>query len=107
MPKAASSRNPHRLARRPRVFISYAREDRDLANMTFDALQKAHFDPWLDTAELRGGDLWDERVPDEINAADFTLVLYSPALCRKRDSYVNKEIHLARERDALVSAVLF
>ena len=80
------------------VFISYAREDRDLATMTFDALQKAHFDPWLDTAELRGGDLWDERVHDEINAADFTLVLYSPALCRKTDSYVNKEIYLARER---------
>ena len=87
---------------RPRVFISYAREDRDLASMTFDALQKADFDPWLDTAELRGGDLWDERVSDEINAADFTLVLYSPALCRKRDSYVNKEIHLARERDLCV-----
>ena len=31
---------------------------------------------------------------------DFTLVLYSPALCRKTDSYVNKEIALARERDA-------
>ena len=87
---------------RPGVFISYAREDRDLANMTFDALRKAHFDPWLDTAELRGGDLWDERVSDEINAADFTLVLYSPALCRKTDSYVNKEIHLARERDLCV-----
>ena len=25
-------------------------------------------------------------------------MLYSPALCRKTDSYVNKEIHLARER---------
>ncbi|MDT5331099.1 MAG: hypothetical protein QOF31_2396 [Mycobacterium sp.] len=83
---------------RPHVFISYAREDGHLANITFDALQKADFDPWLDTAELRGGELWDERVHDEINAADFTLVLYSPALCRKTDSYVNKEIHLARER---------
>ena len=33
----------------PRVFISYAREDGDLASMTFDALQKANFEPWLDT----------------------------------------------------------
>ena len=30
--------------------------------------------------------------------ADFVLVIYSPALCRKTDSYVNKEIALARER---------
>ena len=36
--------------------------------------------------------MWDERIREEINAADFTLVLYSPALCRKTDSYVNKEI---------------
>ncbi len=92
---------------RPRVFISYAREDRDLANMTFDALQKANFDPWLDTAELRGGELWDERVHDEIDAADFTLVLYSPALCRKTDSYVNKEIAPGTRTRRSASAALF
>jgi hypothetical protein len=83
---------------RARVFISYAREDGDLANMTFHALRKSDFEPWLDTDAVSGGELWDERVRDELNAADFTLVLYSPALCRKTDSYVNKEIHLARER---------
>ena len=57
-----------------------------------DALQNANFEPWLDTERLSGGDLWDERIRDEIEDADFTLVLYSPALCRKTDSYVNKEI---------------
>ena len=82
----------------PRVFISYAHEDRDLACMTFDALQKANFEPWLDTDALRGGELWDERIRDELDVTDFTLVLYSPALSRKTDSYVNKEISLARER---------
>ena len=66
--------------------------------MTFDALQKANFEPWLDTDALRGGELWDERIRDELDVTDFTLVLYSPALCRKTDSYVNKEIALARER---------
>ena len=42
--------------------------------------------------------MWDERIRDEIEGADFTLVIYSPALCRKTDGYVNKEIALARER---------
>jgi hypothetical protein len=83
---------------RPRVFISYAREDGELAGMTFEALQKANFEPWWDTDALSGGEPWDERVRDELDATDFTLVLYSPALCRKTDSYVNKEIVLARER---------
>ncbi len=83
---------------RPRIFISYASEDRDIACMTFDALQRANFEPWLDTEALSGGELWDERIRDELDTTDFTLVLYSPALCRKTDSYVNKEIALARER---------
>ena len=29
-------------------------------------------------------------------------MLYTPALCRKTDSYVNKEIHLARERERCI-----
>ena len=52
----------------------------------------------MDTDTLSGGEHWDKRIPEEIKAADFTLVLYSPALCRKTDSYVNKEIHLASDR---------
>jgi hypothetical protein len=83
---------------RPRVFISYAREDRDLAGRIFDALQKADFEPWWDTNELTGGERWDERIRDELEFTDFTLVLYSPALSRKTVGYVNKEINLARER---------
>jgi hypothetical protein len=84
---------------RPHVFISYAREDGDLARRTLHALEEASFEPWLDIERLSGGERWNERICEEIKGADFTLVLYSPALCRKKDSYVNKEISLARERD--------
>ena len=80
------------------MFISYAREDGDLAARVFDALQKANFEPWLDSDALSGWRRWDERIQDELDATDFTLVLYTPAFCRKTDSYVNKEIALARER---------
>lgn len=83
---------------RPRVFISYAHEDRDLASRVFDALNKAEFEPWLDERDLDGGDEWDDRIREELDVTDFTLLLYSPALCRKTDGYVNKEIFLARER---------
>jgi len=83
---------------RPRVFISYAREDGDLSARVFDALQKAGFEPWFDKESLGGGDLWDANIREELAATDFTLVLYTPALCRKTDSYVNREINLARQR---------
>jgi hypothetical protein len=83
---------------RPRVFISYAREDGDLASRVFDALQKAYFEPWLDRESLGGGDDWDKRIEADLDASDFTLVLYTRAFCRNTDSYVNKEVALARDR---------
>jgi TIR domain/SIR2-like domain len=82
----------------PRVFISYAREDGDLAAAVFDALQKADFEPWMDTESLDGGDLWNSRIKEELDASDFTLILHTPTLSRKMDSYVNKELALARDR---------
>jgi hypothetical protein len=86
------------LGPRPRVFISYAREDGDLASRVFDALQKAYFEPWFDRESLGGGDDWNKRIEADLDASDFTLVLYTPAFCRKTDSYVNKEVALACDR---------
>ena len=86
------------LGPRPRVFISYASEDEDLASRVFDALQKAYFEPWLDRESLVGGYDWDKRIEADLDASDFTLVLYTPAFCRKTDSYVNKEVALACDR---------
>jgi hypothetical protein len=86
------------LGPRPRVFISYAREDGNLASMVFDALQKANFEPWLDKESLVGGGEWDKQIEADLDSSDFALVLYTPAFCRKNDSYVNKEIALACER---------
>jgi hypothetical protein len=89
---------PAAVGPQPRVFISYAREDGDLAARVFDALQKSHFEPWLDKEALIGGDDWDQRIQDELEATDFTLILYTPVFCRKIDSYVNREVALARRR---------
>jgi hypothetical protein len=86
------------LGPRPRVFISYAREDGALASRVFDALQKAYFEPWLDQESLQGGDDWDERIEADLEGSDFTLVLYTPSFSKKTDSYLNKEVALASER---------
>jgi hypothetical protein len=83
---------------RPRVFISYAREDSVLANSVCHVLQTSNFEPWLDKESLMGGDLWDQRIREQLEDADYVLVLYTPALSRKTDSYVNKEIALASDR---------
>jgi hypothetical protein len=86
------------LGTRPRVFISYAREDGDLAARIYETLQSAYIDPWLDRQSLEGGDDWNERIETDLDNSHFVLALYTRALCRKVDSYVNKELALAAER---------
>jgi hypothetical protein len=84
--------------RRPKVFVSYAKENDVLAETVFGALQEAGIDPWLDADRLRGGDNWDERIQEELRGVDYVLVLVTPELVRKTDGYVNTEIRLALKR---------
>ncbi len=86
------------LGPRPRVFISYAREDAELASRVFSSLQDVFFEPWLDSESLTGGEDWDRRIEADLDNSDFVLVLNTPAFSRKNDSYVNKEVALACER---------
>jgi hypothetical protein len=86
------------LGPRPHVFISYAREDSELAHRVCHILRVSNFAPWLDKASLMGGDVWDRRIRDQLEATDYVLVLCTPSLSKKTDSYVNKEIALARSR---------
>ena len=62
------------------------------------ALDTSNFEPWFDKESLTGGDLWDQRIRDQLEETDYVLVLCTPVLSRKTDSYVNREIALARDR---------
>ncbi len=86
------------VGRRPRVFICHASDDAALAARLCQALQAAHFEPWLDRQDLVGGEDWDRHIESELESTDFVLLLYSPAFAAKTDSYVNKELQLARRR---------
>ena len=83
---------------RPKVFVSYASEDEVLASRLFSALQRSQFDPWLDRDALQPGEDWNSSIEDHLSEAHYVLVLETPALAEKYDSYVNKEISLARDR---------
>ena len=101
---ALSGPQPGLPAVRPRVFISYASEDADQARRLWDGLDRAGFEVWLDKVRLEGGDRWDPAIEQAIDQSDYVLVLQSRALVAKVDSYVNKEIALARERARRVAA---
>jgi hypothetical protein len=83
---------------RPRVFVSYAREDTSLATRLFASLQNQGFTPWLDQDALRGGERWNEATEDQLRDAEYVLVLETKSLATKRVGYVNKEIAIARDQ---------
>lgn len=85
-----------------RTFICHAKEDAELAKALQSSLVERGFDAWLDAHELEGGQDWDSEIRAALDTTDFVLVIYSDALYRKTDAYVNKEIHLAIERSQRV-----
>ncbi len=82
----------------PTVFICHASEDKETARILHDKLRAGGIRPWIDQEGIRGGDQWDRLLQKTIQESDYFLVIQSNALLAKKIGYVNKEIHLAIER---------
>jgi len=48
------------------VFLSYASQDAAAAEGICEALRAAGVEVWFDQSELRGGDVWDQKIRREI-----------------------------------------
>lgn len=88
MPKATYTA-PNR-PDRPRVFLSYAREDAVEAERIFRGLREHDIDVWKDDKTLRIGEDFDRRIEDAIEAANFAVVCLSSRSVNKI-GYVQKE----------------
>jgi len=86
------------------VFISYVHEDVHIVRRLFKGMHEAGLKPWMDEVSLEGGRLWDPELEEQIESSDFVVVVMTPNLVRKTDSYVNKEIALAIERSKRIRA---
>lgn len=83
----------------PIVFLCHANEDADFAKQLARSLRANGIGVWLDKDDIRGGDDWDARVERVLaREAQYVVVLQSANLHAKQVGYVNKEIHLALER---------
>ncbi len=85
-------------ARRASVFISYERSDSDIAQRLYDELPKDRLEPWLDTECLEGGEEWNSKLEQRIQATDYALILNSRNLANKQIGYVNKEVDVLLDR---------
>jgi formylglycine-generating enzyme required for sulfatase activity len=76
------------------IFISYAREDSQIAKQLYRDLQKEEFLPWLDKENLLGGQNWPTEISKAIKKSSFFLALLSSNSLGKR-GYVQKELKIA------------
>ena len=85
------------------IFISYSREDREIARRFASALASEGFEVWWDAA-LHSGDTFDEVIEEQLRAAKAVAVLWSPRSVKSR--WVRAEATLADRRNKLVPAII-
>jgi hypothetical protein len=80
-----------------RVFVSYANEQRDVADRLAVGLRQAGAEAFFDRDALPAGAGYDARLREEIARADVLVFLLSPQSL-ERGTYALTELGLARER---------
>lgn len=76
------------------VFISYAKEDEEIATKLYGDLQRLDADPWIDQEDLLPGQDWERAIQKAIKGSSFFLALLSQNSVGKR-GYVQKELRTA------------
>ncbi|MGO9949304.1 MAG: AAA family ATPase, partial [Steroidobacteraceae bacterium] len=86
------------------VFVSYASEDADAAQRICASLRAAGIEVWFDQSELRGGDVWDAAIKQQIKACALFLPIISAHTCARAEGYFRLEWKLAVDRSHLMAA---
>jgi len=77
---------------KPKVFLSYSREDKDTLNKLQDELSNSGISVWADTSITPGADLMDS-IADALKKSDFVIVLLSSKYLES--NYCNFEMGMA------------
>ena len=82
----------------PAVFISYASQDAEAAQRVWVALRAAGIEVWFDQSELRGGDVWDRRIRQQIHDCRLFMPIVSANTEARIEGYFRREWKLAVDR---------
>jgi TolB-like protein/Tfp pilus assembly protein PilF len=85
------------------VFLSYASQDAEAAQLIAEALRAAGMEVWFDQSELRGGDAWDQMIRKQIKACALFIPVISRHTHERREGYFRLEWNLALDRSRLIS----
>jgi TolB-like protein len=84
------------------VFLSYASQDAEAARRLADALRAAGIEVWFDQTELRGGDVWDQKIRHQIRDCALFLPIISSHTQERTEGYFRLEWRLADQRTHLM-----
>jgi TolB-like protein len=85
------------------VFLSYASEDADSARRLRDALAAAGIEVWFDQSELRGGDVWDQKIRQQVRDCALFVPIISASTAARHEGYFRLEWDLADERTHMLA----
>ncbi len=85
------------------VFLSYASQDAEAAQRICEALRAAGIEVFLDQSELRGGDVWDQKIRREIHACALFIPVISANTASRHEGYFRLEWNLADQRTNMMA----
>lgn len=85
------------------VFLSYASQDAGAAQRICDALRAVGIEVWFDQSELRGGDVWDQRIRREIRECALFIPVISKSTAARHEGYFRLEWDLADQRSHMMA----
>ena len=86
----------------PKVFLSYANEDRDLVERLAESLEANGIVTWRDTQDLRAGDNWNRVLIDVIERrVDYVIAVQTPAMVNRIEGVFHREIATALRQDEM------
>ena len=95
------------LSHRRNVFLSYAREDADIANKIEAALESHRLSVWRDVNALRAGENWKSAIDHAINNVDFFILLQnSDSAASKWVKYEFLEAERICKRPGMLRAII-
>ena len=95
---------PHE-ERRPTIFVSYSRQDTEIAERLINDLARAERDYWLDTTAIKGGDDWILTIAEGIRNSYAMIVIVTANSLDSR--WVRDEILWARRKKKPILPILF
>jgi TolB-like protein/Tfp pilus assembly protein PilF len=89
---------PNRGGQAGAIFLSYASQDHEAAQRICSALRAAGLEVWFDRSELRGGEVWDRQIREQIQNCRLFIAVISSNTEARDEGYFRREWGFAVER---------